>query len=217
MYEEYMKNFFEFPYGGYKNTYDQYTQNYYGMNYEPRYEYDMVQNYPYSYQTREKNQAQNLEKYYPEIYKIVYPMVRKVCMKNNRYYEKDVIDEMVEEVYKNIQESEDAFELNITLNNDVRGENKEKSAKEDRGGNEIEEKRQARRNNGLNDLIRILILRELMGRPGCMGPNCRPGFGPGFGPGGGPNFGPGSGPRPPIPPRPPRPRDSQEQFYGRYE
>ena len=72
MYEEYMKNFFEFPYGGYKNTYDQYTQNYYGMNYEPRYEYDMVQNYPYSYQTREKNQAQNLEKYYPEILKSRY-------------------------------------------------------------------------------------------------------------------------------------------------
>ena len=208
MYEEYMKNFFEFPYGGYKNTYDQYTQNYYGMNYEPRYEYDMVQNYPYSYQTREANQAQNLEKYYPEIYKIVYPMVRKVCMKNNRYYEKDVIDEMVEEVYKNIQESEDTFELNITLNNDVRGESKDESAKEDRGGNEIEEKRQVRRNNSLNDLIRILILRELIGRPGCIGPNCRPGFGPG----GGPNFGPGSGPRPPMPPR-----NDRGTFYGKYE
>ena len=164
----------------------------------------MVQNYPYSYQTREVNQAQDLEKYYPEIYKIVYPMVRKVCMKNNRYYEKDVIDEMVEEVYRNIQESEDAVELNITLNNDVRGESKEESAKEDRNKNEIEEKRQVRRNNGLNDLIRILILRELIGRPGCMGPNCRPGFGPG----GGPNFGPGSGPRP---------RCDQGQFYGKYE
>lgn len=205
MYEEYMKNFFDFPYGGYKNTYDQYTQNYYGMNDEPRYEYNMVQNYPYSYQTRETNQVQDLEKYYPEIYKIVYPMVRKVCMKNNRYYEKDVIDEMVEEVYRNIQESEDAVELNITLNNNVRGENKE-----DRSENEIEEKRQVRRNNGLNDLIRILILRELIGRPGCMGPNCRPGFGPG----GGPNFGPGSGPRPPMPPRP---RCNQGQFYGKYE
>ena len=108
MYEEYMKNFFEFPYGGYKNTYDQYTQNYYGMNYEPRYEYDMVQNYPYSYQTREANQVQNLEKYYPEIYKIVYPMITKKCENvRESNITKDDIENMTDEIYYALEEKQE--------------------------------------------------------------------------------------------------------------
>ena len=94
-------------------------------------------------------------------------MVRKVCAKNNNYrgYSKLDIDRMVEEVYSNI-EVNDAVELNITLNNDVRGsgskeEDKEANTTSDKRG----ENRQIRRNGGLNDLIRILILRELLGRP----------------------------------------------------
>ena len=73
---------------------------------------------------------------------------------------------MVEEVYSNI-EVNDAVELNITLNNDVRGSGSKEEAKEadttdsDKRG----ENRQIRRNGGLNDIIRILILRELLGRP----------------------------------------------------
>ena len=196
MYEEYMQNFLNYPIGGYRNTYEQYSPENYGMNYEPRY-FEMVDNYPYGYNPnyisgnnpnyQNRNMAQELEDCYPEIYKIVYPMVRKVCSKNNyRGYSKAEVDRMVEEVYNSL-EANDAIELNITLNNDVRGNNKEETLSkenEDRG-----EKRQIRRNNGLNDLIRILILRELLGRPGCIGPNCRPGMNP----------------RPPMPPRPPRP------------
>ena len=197
MYEEYMQNFFNYPAGGYRNTYEQYGPENYGINYEPRYGADMVGNYPYSYNPnyiqgnmqnfQSRNVAQELEECYPEIYKIVYPMVRKVCAKNNyRGYSKAEIDRMVEEVYSNIEVS-DTVELNITLNNDVRGVSKEESSANDvKEDEERGEKRQIRRNNGLNDLIRILILRELLGRPGCVGPNCRPGMGP----------------RPPMPPRP---------------
>ena len=196
MYEEYMQNFFNYPAGGYRNTYEQYNPENYGMNYEQRYE--MVDNYPYSYTPnyiqgnmqgfQSRNVTQELEDSYPEIYKIVYPMVRKVCAKNNyRGYSKTEVDRMVEEVYSSL-EVNDAVELNITLNNDVRGS----SSKDEAGEADAtdSEKRQIRRNNGLNDLIRILILRELLGRPGCFGPNCRPGMGP----------------RPPMPPRPPFPR-----------
>ena len=193
MYEEYMQNFFNYPIGGYRNTYEPSTYENCGMNYEPRYGLEMVENYPYSYNpnyiqgnTQSRNITQELEDCYPEIYKVVYPMVRKVCAKNNyRGYSKNEVDRMVEEVYSSI-EANDAVELNITLNNDVRGKSTDdkKEYEENRG-----EKRQIRRNNGLNDLIRILILRELLGRPGCFGPNCRPGMGP----------------RPPMPPRPPRP------------
>ena len=200
MYEEYMQNFFNYPAGGYRNIYEQYNQENCGMNYEPRYGFDMVDNYPYGYNPnyiqenipnyQSRNIAQELENSYPEIYKIVYPMVRKVCAKNNyRGFSKVEVDRMVEEVYSSV-EVNDAVELNITLNNDVRGTSKdESSSNEAKDEESIVEKRQIRKNSGLNDLIRILILRELLGRPGCIGPNCRPGMNP----------------RPPMPPRPPRP------------
>ena len=176
MYEEYMQNFFNYPVGGYRNTYEQYNPENIGMNYEKM--YDMVDSYPYGYNPnyiqgnmqsyQNRNVTQELEDCYPEIYKIVYPMVRKVCAKNNNYrgYSKLDIDRMVEEVYSNI-EVNDAVELNITLNNDVRGSGSKEEAQEADTTNSEKrgENRQIRRNNGLNDLIRILILRELLGRP----------------------------------------------------
>lgn len=167
MYEEYMQNFYGYPLNGYKNTYEQGGYENQQVMYEPRYEYGFVENYPYSYNNlnynsvffQKRNIEQELENSYPEIYKIVYPMVRKVCAQNNRGYGKAEIDRMVEEVYSNIEVNNGA-QLNITLNNDVRGGDKEKESKD-----EERENRQARRNNMLNDLIRILILRELLGRP----------------------------------------------------
>lgn len=178
MYEEYMQNFFNYPFGGYRNTYEQYNPENTYMNYEKR--YDMVDNYPYSYNPnyihgnmqgfQSRNVTQELEDCYPEIYKIVYPMVKKVCAKNSNYrgYTKLDIERMVEEVYSNI-EVNDAVELNITLNNDVRGSgNQEKVSEATTDTTDSEkrgENRQIRRNSGLNDLIRILILRELLDRP----------------------------------------------------
>ena len=97
---------------------------------------------------------------------------------------------MVEEVYSNI-EADDAVRLNITLNNEVRGETNTSSSDfegEDDSNRSETRQIQSRRNNILNDLIRILILRELLRRPMCIGPNCRPGFGPGFPRPGRPNF-----------------------------
>ena len=128
MYEEYMQNFFNYPVGGYRNTYEHYNPENIGMNYEKM--YDLVDSYPYGYNPnyiqgnmqsyQNRNVTQELEDCYPEIYKIVYPMVRKVCAKSNNYrgYSKLDIDRMVEEVYSNI-EVNDAVELNITLNNDM--------------------------------------------------------------------------------------------------
>lgn len=190
MYEEYMQDFFNYPVNGYRNTYDQMVENYpysyseqnmFGYNYNPS---------PYNIQNRDTMQEAEIEDYYPEIYKIVYPMVRKVCSQNNRGISKDVIDSMVEEVYSNIETNE-ATRLNITLNNDVRGESNSIYENRDDDG----ENRQIRRNNLLNDLIRILVLRELIRRPGCIGPNCNP------------------RPRP----RPPRPNPWQRPPFIRYD
>ena len=154
MYEDYMLNYLNYPReNGYEDTY-QYEGGYRG----------------------------DLDEYYPEIYKIVYPMVKKVCYQNNRGFNKEILDNMVEEVYRNVEVIEnEPIELNITLENDIRGE----STKEEEELKEKVENRQVRRNNNLNDIIRILILREILQNNCPFGPNCPP--------------------RPPMPPRPPRP------------
>ncbi len=209
MYEEYMQNFMNYPGCGCQNTYDQYNSNYqYGEGLDPNmfgYGY-FGQNMNYrNMNTQNMNmmQANELENCYPEIYKVVYPMVKKVCMKCRGIANPKMIDDMVNEVYNNI-ETNDGIELNITVNNEVRKapntENRTSTVEnrtstvENRGTStetrDSTSENRAQRNNGLNDLIRILILRELLGRPGnCFGPNCNPG----------PRPGPGYGPRPPFP------------------
>ena len=117
-----------------------------------------------------------LETLYPETYKIVYPMVKKVCMQNTKPITQELVDNMTNEIYTNIEASGDIINVNIDV-----GDNRETKtdmevkAKNNRGTDN-------RQFNGpMNDLIKILILRELLGRPG----GWRPG--------------------PPPPPRPPRP------------
>lgn len=151
----------------------------------------------------------NLEECYPELYRLLYPMIQKVCMKCTRSLSKDVIDEMVEEVYSNFSGDEgETTQININLANDVRSSKTNTSVSNNSTATKAvssstattkldrslekrpEEKRENRqvrqRNPVLNDLIRILILRELLGRPGGI-------FRPPFG-------------RPPQHPRPPHNR-----------
>ena len=142
--------------------------------------YDNNYNYDYNYM-QSQNMFQNrgndeLETLYPETYKIVYPMVKKVCMQNTKPITQELVDNMTNEIYTNIEASGDIINVNIDV-----GDNRETKtdmevkAKNNRGTDN-------RQFNGpMNDLIKILILRELLGRPG----GWRPG--------------------PPPPPRPPRP------------
>lgn len=176
MYEDYIGTFFDQS-RQYPNMYQNTLENY---PYSSMYRGDFYDNMGF-YQDRNTLSREEIESYYPEIYNIVYPMVRKVCSQNRGELTGDTIDRMVEEVYSNV-ETDNSIVLNINLENDVRGTKVEKSS-------EKLENRATRRN--LNDLIRILILRELLGRPGCIGPNCRPPFPP---------------PRPPRPPMRPNPR-----------
>ena len=185
MYEEYMQNFLNYPVEGYPNTYDTMMENYpYSYSNQDMFRYNYNQSM-YPVQNRSSITNREIETEYPEIYKIVYPMVKKVCSQNNRAISKETIDYMGDEVYRNI-ETTDGTQLNITLNNEVRGEKVEDVKTENR---------QMGRNNLLNDLIRILILRELIGRPGCIGPNCNP------------------RPRP----RPPRPNPWRRPPFSRYD
>lgn len=142
---------------------------------------------------------QDLTPFYPEIYKIIYPMVCKVCNTNSgRELTKDLLDQMCDEIYRNVepeQETEISARNQVPLKNgDVRNPNSKEPV------SPVKETRQT--NFLLRDLIRILLLRE-WGRP--TRPMQRPPF-----PGGRPPMRPGPGApgsgRPPIGPPPQRPR-----------
>lgn len=128
-YEEYMRNVLGYQPIKYDNTYN---MNYNMINNDSK---PIFNNY----------QVQELENCYPDIYKIVYPMVQKVCAQNTGNITREVVDRMTDEVYFAVEDREML-------------ENREK--KQDT----TVENRKISRNHGLNDLIRILILRELLNR-----------------------------------------------------
>ena len=171
-YEEYMRSVLGYsPYVENDYTYTDEQEDIYA------YSNDMMQM---------QQQTQDVTPFYPEIYKIIYPMVCKVCNSNSgRELTKDLLEQMCDEIYRNV-EPEQESEVS------VRNPNAKEPVQP------IKETRQT--NFLLRDLIRILLLRE-WGRPSR--PPQRPPF-----PGGRPPMrpgGPGSG-RPPMGLPPQRPR-----------
>lgn len=196
--------------------------NVYGSNYLPNY-------------SNQYRRNAELEAYYPEIYKIIYPMVKKACETNTKPVCQELVENMTDEIYMAI-EGRQELEININLQNQVsavqnrsQGASTKSEAKvtEKVSTRKVEDEKQTKPENresrqfgsGLRDLIKILILRELLGRPGGnrppQPPPPRPPFpGPGGpGPGRPPFPGPGM-PGGPGPVRPPfRPRTYDDSFY----
>jgi len=151
----------------YNQSYEEYLRSVLGYNNQQ----EIYNNYNNLYTFPELNyyripgntmaNTENLEDEYPEIYKIVYPMVQKVCERNyNKQMSARLIEDMTNEIYENIEPNMSEVNLNVQ----VRGEEKSVNVKTNEK-KEVRETRQ-RRNPLLNDLIRILILRELgIGRP----------------------------------------------------
>lgn len=183
--------------------------NYYMMNNQENFNY----NYP--------SQNSELEDCYPEIYRIVYPMVEKRCRENTNPITSELVDSMTNEIYMAIEGNEN-IEININLGNSVGTEQNRSSGSQTKKEENRDSSRQQNSNNNrqtgqfrnrtLRDLIRILLIRELLGRPGFPGgrPPIRPPF-PGR---------PGMPNRPPI--RPPFPGGNRypntlENPYDIYE
>lgn len=145
-YEEYMRSMLGYP--------NQNCYNTYNMN--DNYEFQMT------------NDDQELEDCYPEIYKVVYPMVCRACERNTQPVTRQLIDSMTNEIYMAIEGNQEV-NVNINLTNNVRSSNKTVSTKKQEvkleNRSEEGETRQIGRNNFLlNDLIRILLIRELLRR-----------------------------------------------------
>lgn len=173
----------------YNETYDEYIRSILG--------YPPMNSYNNSYQdfnnqnNYETRTDMELEKCYPEIYKIVYPMVTKRCNDVRANLTNDDIENMTDEIYYALEERND-IRLNINLTNDVRttettnsqmtvaDKKPEVKLSETTSSSEKRETRQT--NRGLRDLIKILLIRELLNRrrrphhprPPMPGPGPRP-------------------------------------------
>lgn len=180
-YENYMRGIL-----GYKPNYNNIYNNSFSNFGDDRYYQDYYKSPANISRNTDNDELNNM---YPEIYKITYPIVCKLCNQNQyRKINQNLLDNMVTEVY-NIIEPGESIENSQTKqsvplrNGDVRNPNAKES----------EEKRETKKINVLlQDLIKILILGEFKNtnRLGEINP-------------------------PPPPPRPQNPFYNQQYNYGR--
>lgn len=163
----------------YDNQYEEYIRSVLGypsttnMNQNQMYQNE----YPNPSQINMRN---DLEECYPEIYKIIYPMVKKACDGNMGANSREEIERMTDEIYSALEDS-NQINVNINLGNTVSTTNmnrtqnrneisKEEFQKKNSEKQEVEnrnietESRISPRNNNLRDLIKILLIRELLRR-----------------------------------------------------
>ena len=164
--------------------------------------------------------SQVVDDMYPEIYRIIYPMVCKACMAVDENISEDLVSRMVNEIYMNVENMECMQETrgsSISVSPQASKSSKSDLSSSRTGSSlsssssssssslsSVRQQETRQRNPLLRDLIRILVLRELLGNPGRPRPPFRPPYRPPFGGG----MGPGQGPRPPFPG--PQPRSPYE-------
>lgn len=162
----------------YDNQYEEYIRSVLGypstanMNQNQMYQNE----YPNPSQISMRN---DLEAFYPEIYKIIYPMVQKACDGNMGANSREEIEQITDEIYSAIEDN-NQINLNINLGNTIsttnlntqnrnelhkEGVQKKSSEKQEVENRNTEgESRISPRNNNLRDLIKILLIRELLRR-----------------------------------------------------
>ncbi|MBE5806011.1 MAG: hypothetical protein E7313_04790 [Clostridiales bacterium] len=176
------------------NSYDEYMKEVLGHSelsnniYNTRGMYPIDYNKQFKYENMCNNNAFCVnEQMYPEIYKIIKPLVYDVCQKNNKPITEETIKEMVEHVYSNVIKNvvvQNVLNLNIEVNRNIDDENKVKQEAEQSKCNysrinnniktEIKNKEtysccdndsvfnsRKLKNKLLEDLIHILVLNEL--------------------------------------------------------
>ncbi len=139
----------------------------YGNNISNTYSYEYVSNRP--------TYNQDILNLYPEIYKILNPMICKICEANTKPITEELLNQMTDEIYLNIESDGNINNRNTntnlrnidnsskTSNNRTTEKNKETNREENTESMK-NETRQSRtpRNPVLRDLIKILILNQLL-------------------------------------------------------
>lgn len=154
-YEDYIRTILGYPISNtrqYNMGINTYTNDY--MNIRPRYNSEILA-------------------LYPDIYKILNPMVYKVCSKNTMPITGELLEQMTDEIYSNFEDSN--TENNVTNirvnfrneNNDTRTNNSNQRSRDNRRSdndsiNRNTSEKEEYTQNYLKDFIKTLILNELL-------------------------------------------------------
>lgn len=104
----------------------------------------------------------SLERMYPDTYRVIYPMVVSACNGVTMPVTEDMLDAMTDDIYDRA-EMDDRISVDINISIENRQDaNASQNSNESR--QQMGRPRPPRRNRFLRDLIRILLLRELIGR-----------------------------------------------------
>lgn len=153
MYNDYMQNLLGSNFPNYQNTYD-------NSFIDIGYSYNPMGNYFYNNQPQ-MNRSVDLESLYPEIYKIIYPMVQKACLQITGQIDASLLDNLTNDIYNNL-EGENVVNLNINIENTKNESTDSNNSSNTRNSSSKQETRQI--NNPIRDLIKILLIRELLRR-----------------------------------------------------
>ena len=133
---------------------------------------------------------EQLESCMPDIYKIINPLVVRTWNINTKPITIELIEQITEQIYETVDDHRE-IRMNINLTNEVsKSDDRSKAKEETKEDRAVHEDRNT--NYLLKDLIRILTIKDLLGRPNFMPPNRPPMY---------PPFPGGPMPRPPMPPR----------------
>ncbi len=192
--------------------YDDYIRNVLGYdNYNKKECYE-CSNYQTGYK---ENRNTNLEKMYPDIYNLVYPMIQSICKNMEENPTEERLEFYVDELCTNIEGNDEDYIASIQnqletrlaeskrkeqmLKNEINNSNKEKRmyngkvvieepkridktreakcCNEEKNNTQSNIKETRQNKSFLRDLIKILLIREISGRPNNW-PGARPPFPP---------------------------------------
>lgn len=106
--------------------------------------------------------SNDLERFYPDCYRVIYPMVVSACNMVTFPISEDMLNRMTDDIYDRAA-MDGRINIDINVGVQTREDTSSRQVSED-----VRQRIPRRRNPFFRDLIRILLLRELLGR--------RPGF-----------------------------------------
>ncbi len=146
-------------------SYEEYIRSIIGYPTNNTYSSSLYENNYISNNINYNNNESIIEKCYPKIYRMINPMVEKICSQNTKPITENLINDMTKEIYFSL-ENETEINLNVNLSNNIRGNtdssNTKRTIKENKEVSSSENRQFNPRNPILNDLIKILVIKELL-------------------------------------------------------
>lgn len=162
-YDDYMRNVLGFSNMGCQSCPNMYMNtpcSFQAMGTQPTFQGMPMQT---QFQSMNLNQScDDLERMYPDTYRVIHPMVVSACNNVRMPVTEDMLDQMTNDIYDRA-EMDDRINVDINITVETRDEENSRQGL-DESRQRMPQRRPRRRNRFLRDLIRILLIRELIGR-----------------------------------------------------